>query len=261
MNKLPINSYYTKSYFTKKSLSIILASLFILFIMIFSFWSSTPDFEEYEAGNERKTAFFNYFSPLIDEKNQEIARTRNKLLTWNKSRADTGWWNSRTIDDLAIQYRVKNFSIDDDASWEKLLVNVDTLPPSLVLAQAANESAWGTSRFAKLGNNYFGQWCFEHGCGLVPDQRDSDKAHEVAAFDSPQESLESYMKNLNSHPAYQLLRDIRTQQRKDKQPVTGFALAAGLIKYSERGEEYIEELRSLMTFNKLSKYDKSINNI
>jgi len=241
-----------------KKLSIILALLVTLFIVIFSFWSSTPNFEEYAAGDERKTEFFNYFSPLVDEKNQEIARTRNQLLAWNKSRNDIGWWDSRTIDDLATQYRVKNFSIDDNASWERLLVNIDVLPPSLVLAQAANESAWGTSRFAKLGNNYFGQWCFEHGCGLVPKQRDSDKAHEVAAFDSPQKSLESYMQNLNSHPAYELLRDIRNQLRKEKQPITGFALAAGLIRYSERGEEYIEELRAMMKFNKLSKYDDSI---
>jgi len=249
-----------KNYSMKKSLSILLALLFALYIVIFSFLQSTPNFEEYAAGDERKTVFFNYFTPLIDEKNKQIARTRKKLLLWNQSRRDIAWWDSRTIDDLAIQYRVKNFSIDDDASWQKLLVNVDVIPPSLVLAQAANESAWGTSRFAKLGNNYFGQWCFEHGCGLVPQQRDSDKAHEVAAFDSPQESLESYMQNLNSHPAYQSLRNIRNQLRTENQPVTGFALAAGLTKYSERGEEYIKELRSMIKFNKLSSFDKSINN-
>ena len=69
------------------------------------------------------------------------------------------------------------------------------------------------------------------------------------------------MQNLNSHPAYQSLRDIRTQLRKEKQPVTGFSLAAGLTSYSERGEEYIEELRSMMKFNKLSTHDESINNI
>jgi Bax protein len=242
-----------------------LLSLFIILvtlcIAIFLFWPSTPNFEKYAAGNERKAAFFNYFSPLIVEKNQEIARIRNKLLAWNINRSDIGWWDSRTINNLASQYRVDNFNIDDDTSWQQLLVNVDVLPPSLVMAQAANESAWGTSRFAKLGNNYFGQWCFEHGCGLVPKQRDSNKAHEVATFNSPQESLESYMQNLNSHPAYQLLRDIRIQLRKETQPLTGTALAAGLIKYSERGEEYIKELRSMMKFNELSRYDESIKNI
>lgn len=244
-----------------KYLSIISVLLVALTVVIFSFWQSTPNFEKYAAGEERKTAFFNYFLPLIAEKNKEIARTKEQLLLWNKSRNDIGWWDARKIADLATQYRVNKFSIDDDVSWNNLLVNVDVLPPSLVLSQAANESAWGTSRFAKLGNNYFGQWCFEHGCGLVPKKRDSGKAHEVAAFNSPKESLESYMKNLNSHPAYQSLRNIRTQLRMEQQPVTGLALVAGLTKYSERGEEYIEELREMILFNKLSKYDALINNI
>jgi Bax protein len=232
---------------------------FTLCIAIFSFWSNTPDFEEYSAGSERKSAFFNYFYPLINKRNQEIAETRKTLIAWNNDRDNISWWDTRKIDDLATQYRVKSFNIDNNASWKTLLSKVDVLPPSLVLAQAANESAWGTSRFAKRGNNYFGQWCYEKGCGLVPKNRDSNKAHEVAAFNSPQQSLESYMRNVNSHPAYKSLRNIRTQQRNQKQPVTGTALAAGLIKYSERGEEYIEELRAMIKFNKLSKYDKLIN--
>jgi len=116
---------------------------------------------------------------------------------------------------------------------------VDTIPPSLALAQAANESAWGTSRFARQAHNYYGQWCFEKGCGIVPDRRDANKSHEVAAFDSPRESVARYLHNLNSNSA----------------PVTGIALAAGLGKYSERGADYISELRSMIEFNKLSKYD------
>lgn len=245
----------------KKYISIAITVIIVLFIIVYSTWQSVPNFEQYAAGTERKTAFFSYFSPLIDAKNKEIALTRKKLLLWNENRKDIGWWNARQIKELARQYRVKEFIIDNDDSWKKLLLKVDVLPPSLVLAQAANESAWGTSRFAKLGNNYFGQWCFEHGCGLVPKKRDSGKAHEVASFSSPEASLESYMQNLNSHLAYQSLRKIRAQLRAKKESVSGFALAAGLISYSERGTHYIKELRQMMTFNKLAKYDASINNI
>ncbi len=245
----------------KKNISIVSVLLIFSAAAFYFFWQSPPDFEDYDAGTERKTAFFSYFLPLINEKNKEIAATRKTLLIWRNNRNDIGWWDSRKLADLATLYRVKNFNLDNDDSWKTLLMHVDVLPPSLVLAQAANESAWGTSRFAKLGNNYFGQWCFEHGCGLVPKKRDSGKAHEVAAFSSPQDSLESYMQNLNSHPAYLELRNIRTQLRTEKQTIAGYALAAGLINYSERGEEYIEELRNMIKFNKLSKHDKSINNI
>ncbi|MBL4940658.1 MAG: glucosaminidase domain-containing protein [Colwellia sp.] len=221
---------------------------------------STPNFEQYAAGTVRKTVFFNYFLPLIEEKNRAIMSIRKKLLFWRENSDDLGWWQTHQLDKLVIIYRVKNFSVNNKKSWQKLLEKVDVLPPSLVLAQAANESAWGTSRFATQGNNYFGQWCFEQGCGLVPQQRDSGKAHEVATFSSPKKSLGSYMQNLNSHPAYQTLRNIRTQLRINKQPVTGDALAAGLTSYSERGIEYIEELRAMIKFNKLGKHDQSINN-
>ena len=244
----------------KKYVKVAISFVILMGIIIWSPWQSTPDFEEYAAGIERKTAFFNYFLPLIVDKNIQIVATRKTLLLWRHNRNNIGWWDSRKLADLATLYRVKNFNLENDDSWNSLLINVDVLPPSLVLAQAANESAWGTSRFAKLGNNYFGQWCFEHGCGLVPKKRDYGKAHEVAAFSSPKGSLESYMQNLNSHPAYQKLRNIRSQLRTEKQAITGYALAAGLMNYSERREEYIEELRKMIRFNKLSKHDKSINN-
>ena len=142
------------------------------------------------------------------------------------------------------------------AEWETLLRRVDVVPPSLALAQAANESAWGTSRFARDGNNYFGQWCFEQGCGLVPKRRDEGRAHEVATFSSPVESVERYMANLNTHDAYRPLRERREQLRESEAPITGIQLAAGLEKYSERGEEYIAELRSMIRFNNLGAYDK-----
>jgi Bax protein len=132
------------------------------------------------------------------------------------------------------------------------------VPPSLALSQAANESAWGTSRFARSGHNYFGQWCFTTGCGVVPRHRTAGKQHEVAVFASPAAAVASYLHNLNSHPAYQRLREIRLQQRQQHQVVSGLALAAGLEKYSERGEDYIRELRAMIRHNRLSQYDQQV---
>ncbi len=132
---------------------------------------------------------------------------------------------------------------------------VNVIPPSLALAQAANESGWGTSRFAREANNYFGQWCYETGCGLVPARRDKNKTHEVAAFESPKESVGRYINNLNSNRAYQSLRDIRSRLIANNEPVTGYALAAGLNRYSERGADYVSELRAMIDYNKLSQFD------
>jgi Bax protein len=156
---------------------------------------------------------------------------------------------------MAAYYRINNFDIENDDDWQELLARVNAIPVSLALAQAANESAWGTSRFAREANNFYGQWCFQKGCGLVPARRDKNKTHEVAAFKSPKESVERYIHNLNSHNAYKTLRKIRNRLRTENKLITGIELAEGLLHYSERGKEYIKELQSMIKFNKLTRFD------
>ncbi len=230
----------------------------VVVLIMLGFWldsSDAPDFKDYEAGTERKEAFFGYFLPIIQEENAKIAEVREELVAWNEDPDSIGWWDEGTIEDIAEEYGLEEFDVSDQAAWNELLSRVDIVPPSLALSQAANESAWGTSRFATEGNNYFGQWCFKKGCGLVPNNRAAGKTHEVADFDSPRESVQRYMQNLNRHDAYQPLRKVRFTLRLNGQPVTGYALAAGLGKYSERGPEYIEELRAMMRHNELAKHD------
>lgn len=214
-----------------------------------------PDFNVFAAGPERKKAFFNYFSPIVQQRNQEILETRQQLREWQRDRSIISWWDARKIQNLAEDFRMESFDIKSDADWNTLLQRVDIVPASLALAQAAKESAWGDSRFAHQGYNFFGEWCFDKGCGMVPYRRDALKAHEVAVFDSPEASVESYIHNLNSHDAYQTFRDIRAELRESKTPVTGLALAAGLGSYSERGVEYIKEIRSLIRYNDLTNYE------
>ena len=217
--------------------------------------SGLPEFREIPAGRERKAAFFGYFLPIVETQNRSILETRQKLADWYLNRDEISSEDASEINTIAIRYRIHNFDVDNDTSWQKLLRRVDVVPPSLALAQAANESAWGTSRFARQAYNFYGQWCFEPGCGLVPKKRQAGKTHEVAAFDSPQESVKMYVRNLNSNGAYKTLRDVRAQLRQLNKPVTGHALAAGLNRYSERGLEYVSELRSMIEYNKLARYD------
>jgi Bax protein len=218
--------------------------------------SGMPNFGEIPAGRERKAAFFGYFLPIVDNQNRAIQKTRQRLHDWYQNRDEISAQDAGDISKIADRYRIDDFEIENDKNWEILLNRVDIVPPSLALAQAANESAWGTSRFARKGNNFFGQWCFKKGCGLVPKKRDANKTHEVAAFDSPQESVKMYIRNLNSNSAYKSLRDLRARLRESDKPVTGHALAAGLNRYSERGAEYVSELREMIEYNKLSTYDR-----
>ena len=138
---------------------------------------------------------------------------------------------------------------------DELLVRVDIIPVSLALAQAANESAWGTSRFAREGNNIFGQWCFDEGCGLVPGQRADDASHEVRSFSSVEASVRAYFRNLNTNPTYEYLRELRAQMRMKGKPLDSRALAQGLLRYSERGHVYISELYDIIRVNDLLALD------
>ena len=217
--------------------------------------ASSPDFSDYAAGDERKDAFFSYLLPLVEEHNAELSSLREEVLALSAEKSQLSFFEKRSVNALATTYEIEDFSLESDADWEILLRRIDIVPPSLALAQAANESAWGTSRFAREGNNYFGQWCYVQGCGIVPDARDAGATHEVAGFDSARESVEKYMHNLNCHPAYTELRQIRAQLRARNKPITGLDIAPGLGSYSERGEAYIEELSSMIRFNDLDQLD------
>jgi Bax protein len=146
----------------------------------------------------------------------------------------------------------------DKAYLQRLLWRVDVIPPSLVLAQAASESAWGTSRFAQDGNNFFGQWCFKRGCGFVPASRRPTANHEVKSFASIEDAVHAYFMNLNTYPSYQYLRVIRQQLRNKEQPIDGISLSEGLGSYSERGDAYIKELRTMIYKNDLLTRDHNI---
>lgn len=219
--------------------------------------TSMPDFSQYTQTADKKQAFFGFLAPLVAAENARIEEHRQGLealyTKWrfnpdSLTREQVSW-----LDYLAKQYRV-DFSLEDEESAEEAFAllqrRVDVLPETLVLVQAANESAWGTSRFALEALNLFGQWCFSEGCGLVPEARGTEATHEVRKFDSVNESIASYMRNLNTHPAYFELRTLRAEQREQGGDIRAMDLTPGLLSYSERGEDYVEELNSMIRVNR-----------
>ena len=220
--------------------------------------NAPPDFKSYTDVVKKKHDFFNYMLPLIQHTNRATGAERDRLLAIDSS-TNLAAKERALVQQLAKKYRVTIDSTADDVLTQdvraKLLVKIDSIPPSLILAQSANESAWGTSRFATQANNYFGIWCFTEGCGLTPKLRDEGLHHEVAYFESVQDGVNYYVRTINSHPAYRDLRAIRQEQRKRGNAVKGHDLAEGLMKYSERGIEYVQEIRAMIRYNKLEQFD------
>jgi len=237
-----VNKYRNISQKLKKLfLLIILASLSTL-VSSASLSSFKPSFNSIEDTSVRKEVFFNYLLPAIYEKNAEIIALRESILNNELS--------SPQLDELATKYRLKK-----PATIEDILTVIDILPPSLVLAQAANESNWGRSRFAEDFNNYFGIWCFVKGCGTVPKQRNANANHEVANFNSLKDCIDYYVLTINRNYAYQNLRLIRKAYRDELKPLSGIALAEGLSNYAFPGDEYISSIQSVIRYNQLERYD------
>ena len=204
-----------------------------------------PDFEKITDVKARKKAFFGYLLPEVQRQNSEIIELRNRI-------------KDERMSDNKMTALKKYYKFKDDASIEDLLSSIDIVPTSLVLAQAAYESSWGRSRFAKYYHNYFGLWCFKKGCGVVPLRRDKKATHEVAKFASLSKGIAYYIRSINRNSAYETLRKIRKHKRDTQQPITGMGLAEGLENYAEIGYDYVETVQSIIKYNKLEQYDYQI---
>jgi Bax protein len=210
--------------------------------------------------DNKKRLFFRGLAPMVLRANELIMFDRNQLksirssFNENKMSDEDNKW----ILKLAKTYKVDS---DDNAISEGMLdelwERVDIVPVSLALAQAAEESGWGTSRFAGLGNAVYGQWTWGDNAITPEKQRKELGNYGIASFETLQQSICAYMLNLNTHNAYASLRSKRAELRNKEQKVTGYDLAGQLTKYSERGEEYVKGLRSLMEYNRLRPTDEA----
>ena len=213
-----------------------------------------PPFHEIEQVSVKKQRFFEYLTPVIRAENERIREQRARLLEISEAvdaGESPGWMARRFLDRLAREYRVDAESLDTSELIDALVERVDVIPRSLVLVQAAKESGWGSSRFARRANNLFGQWCFDPGCGVVPSNRPEGRIHEVQSFDTVRDAVASYVRNLNTHRSYEPLREVRAELRAADQPLRGTELARGLGRYSERGDAYVREVQSMIRQNEL----------
>ena len=193
---------------------------------------------------ERKQIFTQIMLPLILRANQLIAQDRHLL-----SKADVS-----ALEALAKAYRVKTENLAPEQIKAELEQRIRPIPVSLALAQAAIESGWGTSRFTQEANALFGQWAWRAEDGLKPKEASNSRA-VIKRFDTLQDSVISYMKNLNSHWAYQDLRDARAAIYAAGDVPSGLQLAPYMSSYAETGDEYIETISQLITRNQFTRFE------
>ena len=90
---------------------------------------------------------------------------------------------------------------------------MDRVPYEMIVAQAALETGWGTSRFAVEGNNLFGIRTWDKDTPhMVPlGMGKKWPGWGVRIFASKCGSVKEYIRLLNEHPAYEDFRKARTE--------------------------------------------------
>ena len=135
---------------------------------------------------------------------------------------------------------------------------INIVPVSLAIGQAIIESGWGQSRFALQGNALYGQWTYDQQEGLIPEKRDPEKSHAVKKFDKLEDSVRSYMFNLNTHPAYLEFRIVRriTSLLVGNSKIAVKYKMQQLAAYAEIRKEYVDKLEIIVDTNDLTRFDK-----
>lgn len=194
--------------------------------------SSLPDLRKYPSGTPRKKAFLRTVMPYITSQNAAITADRNWLTS---KQYDSRWSPSeRTrLKEIAQRYKVSWNGNTRRVPWNVLLERVDIIPGSMVATMAAAESGWGTSKLARSNNNLFGMKCVKGRCNNAPG-----KVKGYSQFESVKDSVNAYVVNLNTHPAYSSFRKSRAQLRKADQEVTASTMIHKLKGYSTQGQSY-----------------------
>ncbi len=191
----------------------------------------------------KKERFYTLVVPIVNKIYEERYKTYKKISTDLNQNS-----NIEKIEELKQYYKVN--------TDEELLMALKPQPKSITIAQAAMESAWGTSRFFTLGNNLFGMWSVSKSEQRIAakEKRDNNTTVWVKKYSSLEESVRGYYLTLGRGKRYQTLRELNFTSN------NVFEIVKGLDRYSERGESYVDEIASIIKYNKLTKYDKKQRN-
>ncbi len=202
---------------------------------------------------KQKKAFVSIMLPLIKKENQNILNLRKKII----SIFNDPYFLIEPNKVIFLAKVASIYHIKELTDKKNFLKKVDIIPPSLALAQAAVESAWSKSRFAREANNLFGHWEYSNK-GLKPKNRYKNIkiAYSIKIFPSIEASLRAYMLNLNRNRAYKEFRDLREKLREQNKTLTGTKAAETLKRYSQKKELYVKLLQFIITSNNWEKYDK-----
>lgn len=194
----------------------------------------------------KKEKFIAMILPSILVAKQQIERSRRDIMAIRQKIID-----STTIsvkEEIFLNMLMKQYKVNHiDSLHTKMIAP----PTSLVLAQAAIECGWGTSRFFTEGCNVFGIWSFNQSDNRMKSTKDREGGKKVylKRYEHLSASVEDYFMILGKLNAYKKFREAR------KVSDDPYELIPYLHRYSESGEAYTRKLAHLIRQNNLTMYD------
>jgi Bax protein len=204
------------------------------------------DIHTLQSFDQRRELFIAALLPIVLSANERIEAQHARLqdLVQRAEAGETlGDDDQAWLADLARQYKVERNDFDE------LLLRVDIIPPSLAVAQAAIESGWGSSIGARQMQSPFG-----HMTNVVREGADGP---DIRRFATLSEAVDAYIDNLNTNRAYARFRATRAGMRRNGGELDVDSLLGHLVRYSERGTDYIRGVRTLIRANDLRTLDNA----
>ena len=207
-------------------------------------YSQVPDLSELSV-KDRKRRFIHLMLPAILLAQEKIAVERIQVERLLENAEEQGFSSE---DSIELNRFLEKFNAKNERD---LLNRLHPHPLSIILAQAAIESGWGSSRFFKEANNAFGIWSYNSNePRIVAGESRGEGAIFLRSYDTLFESVYDYLLVVARGHAY---RDFRNIRRKSQNP---YRLIWFLSNYSEKRLGYVSSLRTIIEFNDFIQYDQ-----
>ncbi len=187
--------------------------------------------------SNKKQRFLTTLVPVVEQVHTDLMQRYLRVQNWLEQGHKQG-----DIAKLKREYNARTES--------ELLQALKPHPQSVALAQAAMESAWGTSRFFVEANNIFGVWSFNaNEARIAAAQQRGDKTIWVRKYDSLEASVRDYYRLLGRSSAFAEFRQLRMRSSNP------YELVKKLHRYSEKSHAYGKELSAVIKYNEFTRFD------
>ncbi len=187
--------------------------------------------------SSKKQRFLTTLVPVVSRVHDDLMQRYLRVQTWLEQGR-----KHETIAKLKHEYKVR--------TDPELLQALKPHPPSVTLAQAAMESAWGTSRFFVEANNVFGVWSFNaNEPRIAAEKQRGNKTIWVRKYDSLEGSVRDYYRLLGRSAAFKEFRQLRMRSADPHE------LVKKLHRYSEKSHAYGKELSAVIKYNEFTRFD------